>query len=144
MTMKLTVELRAKPEKTQELYQTLQALLPSIRKEKGCRGCRVWRDVEDEGIFFLAVDWDTRSSLEQSIRSGSGGAFLGAVDLLAETARVRLGRGFAWEGIDAPEANEKENIAPHGGAAVRAGLPERRHKQDHHHSRTAKERDHEK
>ena len=48
MTMKLTVELRAKPEKTQELYQTLQALLPSIRKEKGCRGCRVWRDVEDE------------------------------------------------------------------------------------------------
>jgi quinol monooxygenase YgiN len=100
MTMKLTVELRAKPEKTQELYQTLQALLPSIRKEKGCRGCRVWRDVEDEGIFFLAVDWDTRSSLEQAIRSGSGGAFLGAVDLLAETARVRLGEDSPWEGID--------------------------------------------
>jgi quinol monooxygenase YgiN len=98
--MKLTVELRAKPEKTQELYQTLQALLHSIRGEKGCRDCRVWRDVEDGEIFFLAVDWETQASLEQALRSGSGGAFLGAVDLLSETAKVRLGDDSPWEGID--------------------------------------------
>jgi quinol monooxygenase YgiN len=97
--MKLTVELRAKPEKTQEIYQTLQALLPSIRREKGCRDCRVWRDVEDGEIFFLAVDWETRASLEQALRSDSGGAFLGAVDLLSESARVRLGEDATWEGI---------------------------------------------
>lgn len=98
--MKLTVEMRAKPEKTQELHQTLQELLPSIRGEKGCRDCRVWRDVEDGEIFFLAVDWETRANLEKVLRSDSGGAFLGAVDLLAETARVRLGEGFPWEGIE--------------------------------------------
>jgi quinol monooxygenase YgiN len=98
--MKLTVELRARPEKTQELHQTLQALLPSIRREKGCRDCRVWRDVEDTEIFFLAIDWETRGSLEQALRSDSGGAFLGAVDLLSETAKVRLGDDSPWEGID--------------------------------------------
>jgi len=54
--MKLTVELRARPEKTQELHQTLQSLLPPIRRGKGCRDCRVWRDVEDTEIFFLAID----------------------------------------------------------------------------------------
>ena len=58
--------MRARPEKTQELYQTLQALLPAIRKENGCRDCRVCRDLEDEGIFSLTVDWDTRASLERS------------------------------------------------------------------------------
>lgn len=98
--MKLTVEMRARSEKTQELYQTLQAILPSIRREKGCRDCRVWRDVEDEEIFFLAIDWETRASFEQAVRSGSGGALLGAVDLLVETARVRLGEDSPWEGID--------------------------------------------
>jgi quinol monooxygenase YgiN len=97
--MKLTIEITAKPEKTQELHQTLQALLPSIRREQGCRDCRVWRDVEDGEIFFLAVDWETRASLEQALRSGSGGAFLGAVDLLSETARVRFGEDATWEGI---------------------------------------------
>jgi quinol monooxygenase YgiN len=97
--MKIRVVLRAKPEKTQEIYQSLQALLPSIRREKGCRDCRVWRDVEDGEIFFLAVDWETRASLEQALRSDSGGAFLGAVDLLSESARVRLGEDATWEGI---------------------------------------------
>jgi len=98
--MKLTIELRSKPDKTQELYQALQALLPSIRRERGCRDCRVWRDVEDGEIFFLATDWATQASLEQAMRSSRGGAFLGAVDLLAETARVRFGEDSPWGGIE--------------------------------------------
>ena len=97
---KLTIEMRARPEKTQELYQTLQALLPAIRKENGCRDCRVWRDVEDEEIFFLTVDWDTRASFEAFMPSESGGALLGAIDLLSETAKVRIGNNEPWEGID--------------------------------------------
>ena len=99
--MKLMIELKSKPDKTQELHQTLQALLPSIRGEKGCRNCRVWRDVEDGEVFFLAIDWETRAGLEQAMRSGSGGAFLGAVDLLSESARVRFGEDSSWEEIDA-------------------------------------------
>lgn len=106
--MKLTIELRAKPEKTQELYQTLQALLSSIRGETGCRDCRVWRDVEDGNVFFLAIDWETRASLERAVRSDSGGAFLGAVDLLAETARVRLGEDSPWEGIESLKRMRKK------------------------------------
>lgn len=98
--MKLTIELRSKSDKTHELSHTLQALLPSIRKEKGCRGCRVWRDLENGEILFLAIDWDTRASLEWAVRSDSGGALLGAIDLLAETARVRYGEGSLLEGID--------------------------------------------
>lgn len=98
--MKITIELRAKPEKTQELYQTLQALLPSIRWEKGCRDCRLWRNVEDDKIFFMSIDWETRASLVRAVRSGSGGVFLGAVDLLTETARVRYGEDSPWKGIE--------------------------------------------
>jgi len=98
--MKLTIEIRAKPEKTQELYQTLQALLPSIRGEKGCRDCRVWRDVENGEIFFLTIEWDVRARLDAFMISESGGALLGAIDLLSETARARLGNNESWEGTD--------------------------------------------
>jgi quinol monooxygenase YgiN len=98
--MELTIELRAKPDKAKELYQTLQALLPTIRKEKGCRDCRVYRDVEDGEVYSLTVRWEARASLEQYMRSGSGGALLGAVDLLSETARVRFGQDSPWVGID--------------------------------------------
>ena len=48
--MTLTIEVRSKPGKINELYQTLQALLPTMRKGKGCQFCRVSRDVEDGGL----------------------------------------------------------------------------------------------
>ncbi|MEW6584277.1 MAG: antibiotic biosynthesis monooxygenase family protein [Nitrospirota bacterium] len=98
--MKLTIEIRAGSDKLQELYQTLQALLPTIRNEKGCRDCRIYRDVEDGEVFFLSVHWETRASLEHYVRSGSGSALLGAVDLLSEAAKVRFGQNSPWEGID--------------------------------------------
>lgn len=99
--MELTIEMRVKPGKFQELCQTLQALLPTIRKAKGCRDCRIYQDVEDGEVFFLSVHWQNRARLEHYVRSNSGGALIGAVDLLSETAKVRFGQNGPWEGIDA-------------------------------------------
>jgi quinol monooxygenase YgiN len=98
--MELTIEIRAKPGKFQELYQTLQALLPTIRKEKGCGDCRIYRDVEDGEIFSLSVHWEAQASLENYMRSSSGIALLGAIDLLSEKAGVKIGHDAPWEGID--------------------------------------------
>jgi len=98
--MKLTIEIKAKPGKFHELYQTLQALLPTIRKEKECRECRISRDVEEGEVFFLSVHWETQASLEHYIRSTGGIALLGAIDLLSETGRVKIGHDAPWEGID--------------------------------------------
>ncbi len=100
LAVKLAIEIRAKPGKLQELYQTLQALLPTIRKEKGCRDCRIYRDVEEGDTFSLSVHWETWTSLEQYVRSGSGGVLLGAVDLLSERARVKCGQDEPWMEID--------------------------------------------
>ncbi len=97
--MNLTVEIKASSGKFQELYQTLQALLPTIRKEKGCRDCRIYRDVEYEDVFSLSVHWEVQASLENYIRSSNGGALLGAIDLLSETSRVRIDDA-PWEGTD--------------------------------------------
>lgn len=98
--MKLTIEIRAKQDKFQELYQTLQALLPMIRDEKGCLDCRTYRDVEDEEVLFLSVQWKSLANLEHYMQSESGSALLGAIDLLGETARVGFDRDSPRGGID--------------------------------------------
>jgi len=98
--MELTIEMRARPGKVQELYQTLQALLPTIRSEKCARDCRVYQDVEDENVFFLVMNWEKKAGLEHYLQTGGGSALLGAVDLLSSTARVRLGKDSPWEGIE--------------------------------------------
>ncbi len=98
--MELTIEFKARPGKFQELYQTLQALLPTIREEKGCRDCRIYRDVEDGEVFFLSGGWEAQGNLEHYLRSTNGLALLGAIDLLSERAAVKTGHDAPWEGID--------------------------------------------
>lgn len=98
--MELTIELRARSGKFQELYQTLQALLPTIRKAKGCRDCRMSSEVDNGAIFFLAVRWGAFASLEHYMQSVSGTALLGAIEVLSETARVKFSRDSPWHGID--------------------------------------------
>lgn len=98
--MELTMEIRAKKLKFQELYQTLYALLPIIRKHKGCRDCRIDMDKEDEDVFFLSFSWEKQSSLEDYLRSNSGSALMGAIEVLSETARVEVGRDKQWQGTE--------------------------------------------
>ena len=98
--MELTIEIKTRPGKFQELYQTLLGLLPTIRKEKGCRECRIYRDVEDGEIFFLSVHWEAQASLGRYLRSESGMALVGAIDMLSQRAAVKTGRDARWEGIE--------------------------------------------
>lgn len=99
--MTLAIEVRAKSGKANELYQTLQALLPTMRRAKGCASCRVSPDAGDEGFHTLSCDWDSQAGFEEYIRSGSGSALIGALDLLGESVRVRLGEDAQWEGSEA-------------------------------------------
>lgn len=98
--MDLTIEVRAKPESFQELYQTLHALLPTMRKEDGCSYSRIYRDVDDGDVFFLAMKWDDAAKFDKFMRSLSGSALLGAFDTLSKQVRVRTGENKPWYGIE--------------------------------------------
>jgi quinol monooxygenase YgiN len=98
--MKLTIEIRANQDKFQELFQTLQALLPVMREQKGCRDCRICLDAEDSDILLLVTHWEAKKDLENYVRSESGSALLGAVDLLGRTTRVGFDRDSSWEDIN--------------------------------------------
>ncbi len=106
--MEVTIEFKARPGKFQELYQTLQALLPTIRKEKGCRGCRIYRDMEDGEIFFLSVHWEAQANLEHYMRSTNGLALLGAIDVLSERAAIKTGRDAQWQGVHVLKRTRKK------------------------------------
>ncbi len=106
--MELTMEIRAKQLRFQELYQTLYALLPTIRKHKGCRECLIYMDKENEDVFFLSFSWEKQSSLEDYLRSNSGSALMGAIEVLSETARVKIGHDQLWQGTEILNRMRKE------------------------------------
>ena len=99
--MTVTIEVKAQSGKLKELYQTLHALLPTMREVNGCRGCRVSRDVEDGEVFMLSSDWESKDSFEGYIYSDNGRALLGAIKLLGESARFRMSSDARWKEIGA-------------------------------------------
>lgn len=108
--MTLTIEVRVKPGKANELYQTLQALLSTIRKAKGCLCCFANQGVSDVNVQVLSCDWESRANFEEYIRSASGSALIGALDLLCESVRIRGGDGSASEGIETLKEMRRDMI----------------------------------
>jgi len=96
----LTIEVRSMPGKINELFQTLLALLPTMRKEKECLNCRVSQDFEDGDVYVLSSDWGEETNFEGYIKSASGGALLGALKTLGQSTRIQLGSDAKWEGVE--------------------------------------------
>lgn len=106
--MTLTIEVRSKPGKITELYQTLQAFLPTMRQEKGCLSCRVSQDMEEGEVYVLSSDWDEQASFEVYLKSTSGSALLGAVNMLGQSTRIQMGSDAKWEGIETLKRMRRE------------------------------------
>jgi len=98
--MNLTIEVRAKPENFHELYQTLQAILPTIRSVADCRECRIYEDVENSNIFYIDIDCLDQEKLENIMQSMGGTALIGALNLLAESVKVKLDSDSVWSDIE--------------------------------------------
>ena len=106
--MELTIEVKSKQDKFQELYQTFHGILPTFRKEEGCRESHIHQDEEDGETLFLSAHWEEQTNFEYYMRSSSGSALLGAMELLCDTARVRLDRDAPWEGIETLKRMRKQ------------------------------------
>ena len=97
--MELTIEVKAKRTSFQELYQTLLALVPVIRKKKGLQKISINRDTKDDDVFLVFFEWEDQESLENYLRSNDGSALLGAIEVLSEKTRVRIGNNEPMDGI---------------------------------------------
>ena len=63
------MEMTTLPAKRKEFLQTVQALIQSIRKEKGCLKCAACQDIENENAFCMIQGWQTQKELDRYLRS---------------------------------------------------------------------------
>jgi quinol monooxygenase YgiN len=84
------IAMIALPEKQKEVMQTLLSMIESTGKERGCLSHHVLRDIEDENVFSLIDEWETREDLDQHIRSAKFGVLLGTKSLLCEPPNIQI------------------------------------------------------
>ena len=89
------------PKNKKEVSQTLLSMIEPMGKEKGCLSYGVFCDMEDENIYSLIEEWETRESLDQHIASKNFRVLLGAESLLNEPLEVQILTVSRSEGIEA-------------------------------------------
>jgi quinol monooxygenase YgiN len=96
--------MNALPEKQKEVMQTLLSMVESTGKEKGCLSHQVFRDIEEENVFSLIDEWETREDLDLHIRSAKFGVLLGTKSLLCDPPDVQIHTVSDSEGMAAVNA----------------------------------------
>jgi quinol monooxygenase YgiN len=104
------IAMNALPEKQKEVMQTLLSMIESTGKERGCRSHQVFRDIEEENVFSLIDEWETREDLDQHIRSAKFGVLLGTKSLLCEPPDVQIYTVSDSEGMAAVNAARDKKI----------------------------------
>jgi quinol monooxygenase YgiN len=98
------IAMHALPEKRKEVIQTLLSMIESTAKERGCLSHHVFRDIEDDNLFSLIDEWESREELDQHIRSAKFGVLLGIKSLLCEPPNIQIHTVSNSEGITAVNA----------------------------------------
>jgi len=105
----LTISVNARSSKRNELLSACRLITDQTRQEKGCLGCRLSQDIDNENLINLEETWERRSYLDERFRSDIFSALLGAVKLLGETHEIRINDGSQTEGLEAVQmARSKE------------------------------------
>lgn len=114
-TMMITVRiiLNVLPEKQKEVLQTLLSLLGPPAREKGCLGYGIFVDIEDENVFNIFSEWDTRQHLDHHMRSDGFSVLFGTKSLLCEPLKIQILTVSDSEGMEAVNIARKGHRLSH-------------------------------
>ena len=96
------------PEKQKEVLQTLLSLVSLPEKEKGCRSNGIYSDIENDNVFNLISEWETRQQLDHHMQSDGFGVLLGTKSLLIKPMEIQIFTISDAEGMEAVDAVRKK------------------------------------
>jgi quinol monooxygenase YgiN len=85
----VNVLLRVRPEKREELLQTLQSIQKNLKAEEELSKSSLYRDMNDSSVFCLIQEWATQDSMERYIRSDQFSVLMGMIKVLCVESEIK-------------------------------------------------------
>ena len=109
------ITMEALMEKRTEMMQTLLSMIELAAKENGCLSYDIFCDLEDNHVFNVIEEWQTREDLDRHIRSERFSVLLGTKSLLAKPLEMKIHTVSQSEGAEVVNAlrdkgTAKENL----------------------------------
>ena len=97
-------------DKQLEITQTLVSLIEPVTREKGCKGCSVFSDIQDKNRLCLIEEWQTREDLDLHIKSNRFGVLLGIKPLLSTPLNIQIYTVSHLQGMATIEAVRTQGV----------------------------------
>jgi quinol monooxygenase YgiN len=86
----VTFKLLGKQKNYVEITQTLQGIADKVKKIEGCANVHVYRNIQDENIFYLVEEWQKQRNLEEHTKSDLFAALGGTKGLLVKSPEIKF------------------------------------------------------
>ncbi|MDD1751356.1 MAG: antibiotic biosynthesis monooxygenase [Methanothrix sp.] len=104
-----TLKMIVRPERRDDLLDTMKGMLEPTRVERGCLSYRLYEDIENRNAFILLEEWATQEDLERHISKDNQRQLLTLLDLLSEQPELRYNTVSHTAGMDLIENVLKTN-----------------------------------
>ena len=84
------IKIVIKPYKTDEFVKSMRSFSRKIRKEKGCLGYSVYRDIEKENTFSVFGEWRTHPAMQKHFKTRNFEVIIGAARVLGDTFEMNI------------------------------------------------------
>jgi quinol monooxygenase YgiN len=105
------ITMKALREKRTEMMQTLLSMIEPTGKEKGCLSYDVFCELEDNHVFSLIEEWETREDLDRHIQSERFSVLLGTKSLLVKPSGISIHTVSHSEGVEVVNALRSNAIS---------------------------------
>jgi quinol monooxygenase YgiN len=102
------IKMKVLIEKRTEVMQTLLSMIEPTENERGCLSCHVFRHIEDNNVFSLIEEWESRADLNHHIRSDRFSVLLGTKSLLCEPQQIEIHTVSHSEGMEVIHATRNK------------------------------------
>lgn len=100
----LSLSVNVYSNKRNELLSAFQMINKKTLQKKGCLGCRLSQDIDDENLIYLEETWEHRSYLDEHLRSYTFSALIGSVDFLGAKHEIRINDLNDTDGLGAVQS----------------------------------------
>ena len=105
-----TIRLQTNPENRKEILQTFRSLSSPIQSERGCKSCRIYRELGNDEEVMVIQEWDSRNHWDEHLRSDEFAVIIGAMSLLQKPETVEFQILDQLEGSRSVEAMRARNL----------------------------------
>ncbi len=98
-----TLRVMIDPKKHREVMSVFKSLAEQNRILQGCLSCRIYRDVEEEGVFLFEEMWKNEEELNRHLRSKEYNKLLLILEMALQNPEIRFSAVTGWSGIETIE-----------------------------------------